>query len=175
MAGKVLGLSGLGFTQIGFWSLIAVAMSLQTGLTLIDPSHALLLLLYFVLGYLFYAAVFIALGSPVTTEQEAQQVNSYLVMLLVLPIALAFPVVQNPGAGWIRILTFIPFLTPTMMALRIPVQTPAAWEIVVSVVVMLTSIYGAMWAAGRIFRIAILATGKRASLREIVRWIRTGG
>jgi ABC-2 type transport system permease protein len=175
MAGKVLGLSALGFTQIGFWSLIAVAMSLQTGATLIDPSHAWLLVLYFVLGYLFYAAVFIALGSPVTTEQEAQQVNGYLVMLLILPIALAFPVLQNPDAEWIRILTFIPFLTPTMMAMRIPIQTPAAWEILTSVILMLISIYLAMWVAGRIFRIAILATGKRPSLREIVRWIRTGG
>jgi ABC-2 type transport system permease protein len=175
MAGKVLGLSALGFTQMGFWALIGVAMSLQTGIALIDPAHAALLVLYFVLGYLFYAAVFIAFGSPVTTEQEAQQVNGYLVMLLVLPIALAFPVVQNPDAGWIRILTFIPFLTSTMMALRIPVHTPPPGEIIASVIVMLVSIYGAMWAAGRIFRIAILATGKRPSLREVLRWIRTGG
>jgi ABC-2 type transport system permease protein len=175
MAGKVLGLSALGFTQIGFWGLIAAALSLKTGMVLIDPAHALLLVLYFVLGYLFYAAIFIAFGSPVTTEQEAQQVNGYLVMLLVLPIALAFPVIQNPDAGWIRILTFIPFLTPTMMALRIPVQTPPAWEIVATTVVLLVSIVAAMWAAGRIFRIAILATGKRPSMREIVRWVRTGG
>ena len=175
MAGKVLGLSALGFTQIAFWALIAAALSAQTGMVLIEPAHALLLVLYFVLGYLFYAAIFIAFGSPVTTEQEAQQVNGYLVMLLVLPIALAFPVLQNPGAGWIRILTFIPFLTPTMMALRIPVQTPPAGEILASVVLMILSIYAAMWCAGRIFRIAILSTGKRPSLREIIRWVRTGG
>lgn len=175
MSGKVLGLSALGFTQIGFWALIAAALSSQTGMFLIDPGHALLLVLYFVLGYLFYAAIFIAFGSPVTTEQEAQQVNGYLVMLLVLPIALAFPVVQNPDAGWIRILTFIPFLTPTMMALRIPVQTPSGEEILGTVVVMILSIYAAMWAAGRIFRIAILSTGKRPSIREVIRWVRTGG
>lgn len=175
MAGKVLGLSALGFTQIGFWGLIGLAFTLQTGMMIIDPAHAALLVLYFVLGYLFYAAVFIAFGSPVTTEQEAQQVNGYLVLLLIVPMTLALPVVQNPDAAWIRLVSFIPFLTPTMMALRIPVQTPPAWEILASAAVMLVSIVAAMWVAGRIFRIAILATGKRPSPREILRWIRTGG
>jgi ABC-2 type transport system permease protein len=174
MAGKVLGLSGLGFTQIAFWALIALGLSLQFGVVLVDPGHGLLLVLYFILGYLFYAAVFIALGSPLTTEQEAQQVSSYLVMLLILPVVLALPAIQNPDALWLRILTFIPFLTPTMMALRIPVQTPPAWEIAVTTAVMIVSIYGAMWVAGRIFRVALLATGKRPSLRDILRWVRTG-
>ncbi len=174
MAGKVLGLSGLGFTQLAFWGIIGLALSLQFGFAFIHPAHALLLMLYFVLGYLFYAAVFIALGSPLTTEQEAQQVNSYLVMVLIVPLVLALPAIQNPDAGWIKILTFIPFLTPTMMALRIPIQMPSAIEIIATTVLMLISIYGAMWAAGRIFRIAILATGKRPGMAEIVRWIKAG-
>lgn len=174
MAGKVLGLSGLGFTQLVFWGIIGLGLSLEFGFDFINPAHALLLMLYFVLGYLFYAAVFIGLGSPLTTEQEAQQVNTYLVMLLIVPIVLAVPAIQNPGASWIKILTYIPFLTPTMMALRIPIQMPSALEIIATVVLMLISIYGAMWAAGRIFRIAILATGKRPGLAEMVRWIKQG-
>ena len=174
MAGKVLGLSGLGFTQIGFWSVIGLAASVQFGIDLVTAYQALLLILYFVLGYLFYAAVFIAAGSPVTTEQEAQQINSYLVLFLVLPIALAIPAIQNPNALWLQILSFIPLFTPSMMALRIPIQTPSAGEIVATSLIMVGSIYGMMVAAGRIFRIAILATGKRPGLGEIIRWARTG-
>ncbi len=174
MAGKVLGLSALGFTQLAFWGIMGLALSLQFGFDLVDPVHALLLTVYFVLGYLFYAAVFIALGSPLTTEQEAQQVNSYLVIVLVIPLVLALPAIQNPNAGWISILTYIPLLTPTMMALRIPIQMPSGLEILATILLMLVSIYGAMWTAGRIFRIAILSTGKRPSLRELVAWVRNG-
>lgn len=174
MAGKVLGLSGLGFTQIGFWGLIGAAVSLQFGLDLLNLDHALLLVIYFVLGYLFYAAVFIAFGSPLTTEQEAQQVNSYLVLVLIIPIVIALPAIQNPNALWLKVMTYIPFLTPTMMALRIPIQTPSLVEILATIVLMVVSIFAAMWAAGRIFRIAILATGKRPSLAEVIRWVRTG-
>jgi ABC-2 type transport system permease protein len=174
MAGKVLGLSGLGLTQMGFWALIGVAASLQFGMNLIDISHALLLVVYFILGYLFYAAIFIAAGSPLNTEQEAQQITSYLVLLLILPIVLALPAMKDPNATWIKVLTFIPFLTPTMMALRIPIQMPALWEILLTVVIMLFSIWGGMVAAGRIFRIGILMTGKSPKIKEIFRWIKNG-
>jgi ABC-2 type transport system permease protein len=174
MAGKVIGLSALAFTQLAFWAVIGVATSLQFGMDLIDPGHAALLVIYFVLGYLFYAAIFIGAGSPLTTEQEAQQVNTYLVLLLVVPIMLALPAMQNPEALWLRILTFIPFFTPTMMALRIPIQVPALWEVLLTIVLMLLSIYFVMVAAGRVFRIAILSTGKSPKLGEIIRWARAG-
>jgi ABC-2 type transport system permease protein len=174
MAGKVLGLSALGLTQIFFWGLVGAAVSLHMGVTLVPIDQALLLLVYFVLGYLFYAAVFIMLGSPVTTEQEAQQITGYLVMLLVMPVVLAIPAMQNPNATWLKVLTYVPFLTPTLMALRIPIQMPSLGEVIATVLVMIGSIYGGMWAAGRVFRVAILATGKRPSLAEIIRWVKNG-
>jgi ABC-2 type transport system permease protein len=174
MAGKVLGLSALGFTQIAFWALIGLAASLQFGLSIIAPYSALLLIIYFILGYLLYAAIFIGVGSPVSTEQAAQQVTSYLVIILVIPIVMALPAMKNPDAVWIKVLSFIPLLTPTMMALRIPISTPAPWEILLSIALLIVSIYLAMVGAGRIFRIAILMTGKTPALREVLRWIRTG-
>lgn len=174
MAGKVIGLSGLAFTQMGFWAIIGVAASAQFGMNIINPGHALLLVVYFVLGYLFYAAIFIGAGSPLTTEQEAQQVNTYLVLLLVLPMMLALPAMKDPEALWLRVLTFIPFFTPTMMALRVPIQVPAVWEVLVTIVLMLLSIYVVMIAAGRVFRIAILSTGKSPKMGQILRWARTG-
>lgn len=174
MAGKVLGLSALGLTQMAFWAVIGIAVSARFGMVLVDPVQALLLLLYFILGYLFYAAVFIGAGAPFNTEQEAQQITSYLVLFLILPIVLAVPAMKDPGAAWITVLTYVPLLTPTMMALRIPIQMPAWWEIASTTLVMIVSIYGAMVVAGRIFRIGILSTGKSPNLKELLRWIRTG-
>ena len=174
MAGKVLGLSAIGFTQIAFWGLIGLAAALQFDITIVEPMQGALLMLYFVLGYLFYAAVFIAAGSPVTTEQEAQQVTSYLVLFLILPIVLAFPAMKTPDALWLKVTSYIPLLTPAIMTLRIPILMPSTLEIITTTIVMVLSIYGAMFAAGRIFRIGILSTGKSPRLRELVRWVRHG-
>ena len=173
MAGKVLGLSGLGLTQMSVWVVIGIVVAAGLGVEIVTPGRAALLAMYFVLGYLFYAAVFIAAGSPLTTEQEAQQVTSYLVILLIIPVALAFPVLQSPDAPWVRILTFVPMLTPTMMALRIPIQTPPWWEVLLTVGVLAAAIWAAMVIAGRIFRIAILSTGKTPTVKEVARWALT--
>ena len=89
----------------------------------------MLSLVYFILGYIFYSAIFVAAGSPVTTEQEAQQITSYVSMLLIFPMIIAMPIMQNSNSVWIKVLSFIPLLTPTLMILRISVQMPAAWEI----------------------------------------------
>jgi ABC-2 type transport system permease protein len=172
IVGKILGLSGLGFTQIGFWALIGTTIALKFGVALIALSHALILLIFFVLGYLFYAAVFVAVGSPLSTEQEAQQVTSYLVLIFIIPLIIAMPVMQDPNSVLVSVLTFIPLLTPTMMALRIPIQMPSAIEVIAAIIVMILSTIIAMWAAAKIFRTAILAYGKRPSIKEIVSLLR---
>jgi ABC-2 type transport system permease protein len=173
MAGKIIGLSGLGLTQVVVWGLIAVTLSLKVGLVFISLPNALLLVVFFVLGYLLYAAIFVAAGSPISTEQEAQQITTYLVLILVLPVVIALPVMQNPDALFVKILTFIPLLTPTMMALRIPIQMPSGIEIIGGVIILAVSSALAMWVAGRIFRTAILAYGKRPSIRELIQLLRT--
>jgi ABC-2 type transport system permease protein len=71
------------------------------------------------------------------------------------------------------VLSFIPFLTPSMMIMRIPILMPPAWEIAATLGIMTLSVIGMIWVAGKIFRVGILLTGKRPSLDEIVRWIRS--
>jgi ABC-2 type transport system permease protein len=171
MIGKILGLSALGLTQIGFWFLMAAAVSLQFGVALISFSSVPLILVYFVLGYILYAAIFVTVGAPLTTEQEAQQFTGYLSIILVTPIAFAFVAIQNPEALWIKILSFFPLLTPTLMVLRIPISMPPLWEIIGTIAVLLGSSIFMMWAAGKIFRLGILITGKRPTIREIVHWL----
>ncbi len=175
MSGKLLGLCALGLTQISFWALIAIAALANFGTMSFPPAQQLLLvIIYSVLGYLFYSAIFIAFGSPVTTEQEAQQINSYLVLFLVLPIALVMPIILQPNAGWVKVLSFIPIFTPTFMVLRLMIKMPSLIEIISTIIILLFSTYGMMIAAGRIFRVAILATGKRPGMREVMRWVREG-
>ena len=86
---------------------------------------------------------------------------------------LALAVLQNPDSFFVKVLTFIPLITPTMMAMRIPIQMPSAGEVVGSILVLTVSTVFAMWAAGKIFRTAILAYGKRPSIGELVRLLKT--
>ena len=172
MTGKILGLSGLGLTQMAVWVIIGLAVSAKFAITLIPLGSALLLACYFGLGYLLYASIFVAAGAPVSTEQEAQQINSYLVLILVIPIAVAFMAVQNPHSTLIRVLSFIPVLTPSMMALRIPIQMPPPLELVATMILLALSAVGAMWLAGKIFRTTMLVYGKRPSLGELLKLVR---
>ena len=173
MVGKILGLSALGLVQVGVWMFIALGLAIQTGINFVMWEGLLISLIYFVLGHLMYSAIFIGAGSPVTTEQEAQQLTTYLSLILVFPIVLAMPAMQNPDSTLIKVLSFIPLFTPSFMLLRIPIQMPAMWEIVTTVLLLLISNIICMWAAAKIFRLAILSYGKRPSLKELYVWIRT--
>jgi ABC-2 type transport system permease protein len=172
MVGKILGLSGLGIVQMLIWGMIGFAVTLKTGVNIFSAGSLMLSLAFFVLGYIFYSAIFVAAGSPVTTEQEAQQITTYVSLLLVFPMVIAMPVMQNANSVWIKVLSFIPLLTPTLMVLRISVQMPALWEILSTLALLAFSCIVMMWAAGKIFRIAVLSYGKRPTLPELFRWVR---
>ena len=173
MAGKILGLSGLGLLQMFIWGLIGLGIALKSGADIFAIEQLALSAVYVVLGYLLYSAIFVAAGSPVTTEHEAQQITSYVSLMLVFPIVLAIPAMQNPDSILIKVLSFFPLLTPAFMILRIPIQIPALWEILTTIGLLVLSSVFMMWAAGKIFRTAILIYGKRPTIPELIRWIRT--
>lgn len=167
MKGKILGLSGLGFAQISLWMLLGVAAVPSMAVMMLSGNGVWLLLLYFTFGYLFYSAIFVGVGSVVTTEQEAQQVNSYLILFILFPVVLNLSAMENSNSTMMQVFSFIPLFTPTMMTLRISVQVPSTIEILGTLSMLLVSTIFAMWASGKIFRIAILSTGKRLTMKEI--------
>ena len=173
MVGKILGLSGLGLLQILIWGLIGMGFAMKSGANIFAIDQLLLSAVYVVLGYLLYSAIFVAAGSPVTTEHEAQQITQYVTLILVFPMVLAIPATQNPDSMLIKVLSFIPLLTPAFMIMRIPIQMPTLWELLTTIVLLIVSGVFMMWAAGKIFRTAILVYGKRPTIPELIRWIRT--
>lgn len=180
MWGKLIGLSGLGLTQMAVWLLLGGGVALILPIAMNSPigfDSSLLaplpwVLLYLVLGYFFYASLFVGIGSLVTTEQEAQMVTQYLTFVIVVPIALSIGVIADPEAGWVEGLSYIPFLTPTMMMLRVVVKMPSTTTLIGTIGVMLVSTTVVTWVASKVFRTAILLYGKRPSVREIVRWLK---
>jgi len=173
MFGKIIGLSGLGLTQMAFWAVAGVLLSAKMGTPLPPAPMVLLNLLYVVLGYLLYAGIFVAMGAPVSTEQDAQQITTYLMLVLFVPIFLMFSIAQAPNSGLVRILSFIPLLTPSMMIMRISILMPTPAEIAGSLILLAISAVAMMKVAGKIFRTTILFTGKRPNMRELVQFIRS--
>jgi ABC-2 type transport system permease protein len=94
----------------------------------LSGSAGLWIVAYFILGYFFYAAVFGALGAVFTSEYEIQPIQSVLSIAGVIPIALAVLVLDEPDSTMVRVLSYIPFVTPTIMVLRIAVADPSLLE-----------------------------------------------
>ncbi len=172
MIGKIVGLSGLGILQMFIYGAFGVGISLKTNVATFQIDFLFLILLYAILGYIFYAAILVTAGSPVTTEQEAQQVNTYVGLLLVIPISFLMVIMQNPNSPIIQVLSYIPLFTPPVMVMRIAIQTPPLWEIILTILLLIASTMVMMWIAGKIFRMAILSYGKRPTVKEMFMWLR---
>jgi ABC-2 type transport system permease protein len=172
LTGKIIGLSLLGLTQIFIWSLIGI--SLVAG-SLVPPSafnNILPMLLYFILGFLFYSSLFVGIGSTVNTEQEAQQITTYLSLILMLPVVIAMPAIQNPDLLVTKIFSYIPLTTPTVMLLRLNVETVSEFEIILTSSILVLSIFIVTKLSAKIFRIGILSYGSKPTLKEILQWIK---
>jgi ABC-2 type transport system permease protein len=172
LTGKILGLGALGLFQILIWALIAVSLLGAAVIPFTTFHNIIPMLIYFLLGYTFYTAIFVGIGSIVTTEQEAQQITTYLSFLLLLPIVLILPVMENPNSILIKILSYIPITLPTAMLLRVNLGPIPAVVIAITICIMVISIYIAIKLASKVFRIGILSYGKRPSLKELGEWIK---
>ena len=171
LAGKILGLSALGLFQMLIWACIGIALAGSAMIPSSAFSNAAIMFVYFILGFMFYTALFVGIGSIVTTEQEAQQITSYLSLMLVLPIAISASAISNPDSVLVQVLSYIPFTLPAIMLLKINVIDVPIPEIITTVGIMILSIYITIFAASKIFRIGILSYGKKPGLKELISWI----
>ena len=182
MAGKLLGVGAAGLTQMGIWFLLitgivgssASADVAQGGLGAfgIHPQQIFFLLAYFLLGFFFYSAIAAAVGASVSSEQEIQQFSMVIVAPLTVGMVLISYIVSNPTALPVVLLSLFPPCAPIVMFLRMSSQVPPAWQIALSMLLMVLFIWAAIWFASRVYRVGILMYGKRATLPEILRWMR---
>ncbi|MFZ0454059.1 MAG: ABC transporter permease [Ignavibacteriaceae bacterium] len=172
LTGKIFGLGALGLFQILIWASIAVSLLGASVIPYTAFQNILPMFIYFLLGSIFFTAIFVGIGSIVTTEQEAQQITTYLSFILLLPIVMILPLMENPHSILIKVLSYIPLTLPTTMILRLNITPVPFYIISITIVIMLISIYFAIKIASKIFRIGILSYGKRPSLKELGEWIR---
>lgn len=147
-------------------------MSRFVNLRLITPVQLVFFAVFFLLGYFLYSAMCAALGAMCNSDQEAQQLTLFVVMPLAMCMAFAWAVIRSPSSPLSITLSMIPFCSPLLMFMRIMVQQPPAWQIALSITILLATIYALLWICSRIYRVGILIYGKRPTLPEIVKWVR---
>jgi ABC-2 type transport system permease protein len=188
LAGKVIGVGAVGLTQYAVWMTSAAAMYAMRGRILgamgVDnvpagfamPSVPLwmlgTLLLLFLLGYTFYAALFAAVGAMVGSQEEANQAAMPVMMLLIFSVIFLNPVMMNPGGQLAKVLSLLPWSAPIIMPLRMTATTVPALEIIASLAGVFIGCVVVIWLSARIYRVGLLMYGKRPSIRELARWIR---
>lgn len=199
LAGKVIGVTAVGLTQQIVWiggtialisaramlfgaPTVAKAQTAGVGggfgsadmlaaLVATPWSWVIAVLLFLLLGILFYGALYAAVGSTVGSEQDARQAASPMVILLVFTAVLISPTVTNPTSQLALITSLLPFSSPIIMPVRMAMTNVPAVQVVGSLVILVASCVGAIWLAGRIYRVGLLMYGKRPTFAELRRWI----
>jgi ABC-2 type transport system permease protein len=130
------------------------------------------LLLFFLMGYFIYSTVYAVVGSMVTTTQEGGQLAMPIVLLLVAGFFVSFNIIRNPNSPLAFWASMFPFFAPITMLVRIVTETPPLWQILLSLGIGFATATGLIWLASRIYRVGMLMYGKKATIPEVIRWIR---
>ena len=200
MMGKILGVALVGLTQFVLWILLTIIISTVAELAFLDVNVMatemnssdqsvilaqvaeltgginlvqifLAFIFYFLAGYLMYSALFAAVGSAVDAEADTQQFVLPITIPLILSFVLITPIMENPDGTLAFWMSMIPFTSPVIMMVRLPFGV-ANWELALSIGILIASFIATTWLAGRIYRTGILMYGKKATYREIWKWLK---
>jgi ABC-2 type transport system permease protein len=183
MLGKLVGVGLAGLTQLTIWivsAVIIVAFGMAglsaAGMAFSPPEITPLMVLYFfvffLLGFFLYASIFALIGSMVTTVQEGGQFAFPPIMILLVAFYFSFAVIRDPNSDLSFWVSIAPFLAPIAMPVRILAEMPPLWQIALSVLLNLVAIAGVVWLAARVYRVGMLIYGKRATIPEVLKWVR---
>ena len=127
-------------------------------------------LFYFIGGYLLYSSMFAAVGSAIDTQEDAQQFIMPITLPIILSIIVMMSAIKNPEGPIAFWFSMIPFTSPIVMMARIPFGVPA-WQLALSMALLMATFVGMVWMAGKIYRTGILMYGKKPSWKEIGKWL----
>ena len=168
MLGKVMGIGLAGLTQFSIWAGTFFFIS-QRGVSIgefnidvafMTPMILISFVMFFVLGFFLYATMYAGIGAMCNTVQDSQQFHTSLAMGMVIPMMLLSFVLRAPDSTISVVLSLIPMFSPVIMFMRVCVETPPLWQIVLSWVLMIAAILVAARGAGKLFRMGILMYGE---------------
>ncbi len=189
LAGKIVGIGAACLTQmtclvvVGIGALLlqiplqAALFGTNAGgfiqyLTSVSIPFYLLFLIYILLAFFLYATLYAGLSAMVKRQDEVQNATILPRLLVTIGYLLFFLGATSPNAAWTKVLSYIPFWTPTLMMVRIALGTVAWWEIVVTIALMLVAILACTWFAARLYRYGVLMYGQRPGLGQLLKMVR---
>lgn len=209
MLGKLIGVGGVGLTQLALWAVLIPVVLLVVSIFLPGVDHSQIsnmnqmppvdqealdslsgsqiiaaifnikwwlilpvFIIFFLGGYFIYSSLFAAMGSAINEDMgEGQQLMMPIVFVVLVAFYMLFPVLSNPNGNLAVFASLFPLFSPIIMPARLAFDPPW-WQIVVSIILMLATVYFFIWLTGRIYRVGILMYGKKATIREMIKWIR---
>ncbi|GAA3219845.1 ABC transporter permease [Pseudonocardia petroleophila] len=170
LAGKVLGLGAVGLLQLVILGIIGTVAAAGGGLLTVPGAAAgmfAMVVLWYLLGFFLFAALYAAIGSTVSRQEELNSVVTPLIFVLIVPFVLVVNLLPgDPRNELAAVLSFIPFLSQTIMPARYALGVAPLWEVGVSALIALVAVVGVVRVAGRVYQNSILRTGARVTLRE---------
>ena len=189
LAGKVLGGGAVGITQQLIWVLCGLGLyvvrepifkalgvdQLPFSMPSVSLAFVGIVMLFYILGFLFYASLFAAVGAMVSNQEDAQQASMPVMVLLVFSVIFMQPMLLAPQGNFARLLSIFPSSAPILMPLRMSMVQVPWYEVVGSIASVAVACLLSIWVSARIYRVGLLMYGKRPSIRELVRWVRYAG
>ena len=203
LMGKVLGIGAMGLVQLTTWALMlvvgsvlatvvagtvvdptaldlpstadgaAVLDALEVSLPTLSPVVLMMFVGYFFLGYLLYAGLFAAAGAAAQTQQETQGWLLPILVPIIVALMVIMPVLNQPHSALAVALSLLPLTSPVIMVVRVAVTSVPLVEVLLSLGLLVSGFLFTIWISSRIYRIGILMYGKKARLKDVIRWIRT--
>jgi len=174
MAGKILGLTGIGLTVIALWAFAAYSAAQWKGFP-IDITGWLFLyfVLYFILGFILLSSITAGIGSICNTLKDAQNLMGPITIIYIIPLMSWFKLVQSPQGTYAVALSYVPPMTPLVMVLRLAASSEVPIiEIFATLALLAFSVVVVIWISAKVFHTGILMYGKKPRLREVFRWLR---
>lgn len=174
LTGKILGLGAVGLLQIGIWLAVIVLGSSYALPIKIEPNTLFFALVYFVLGFLFFASMMAGIGAVTSSLQESQQIAGILSFAAALPLIFLQPVITNPDSSFSVFLSLFPLTSPVAMLARMAASSVPIYQILASIFILFVSVHGVILLSSRLFRAYLLMYGKRPKVKEILKNIWAG-
>ncbi|MBS4192522.1 ABC transporter permease [Bacillus sp. FJAT-49705] len=176
MQGKIIGYFALGITQVFVWILLIIPfIAWKSDIPILEyliVPETLLLLLIAIAGYLMFAAIFAGIGATIEDVNTAGNFQGFVLLLPWLPLILIKPVSANPEGIIAQIGSYFPLTSPGILIIRLSMMESWPWmEIVISLVILIATIWVLMKLAGKIFKTGMLMYGKNATPKEILKWL----
>ncbi|EGG37453.1 ABC transporter permease [Paenibacillus sp. HGF5] len=178
MFGKVIGMFLLGLSQIAAFGIVAAVnlmlphnldtlKEMNLDLSAIDPMLLVFGLIFYILGYFLYAMLYAAIGSIVSRTEDLGQAVMPITMLSLVAFYIAIFSLSAPNSMLMKVSSYIPFISPTTILVRIGLGDITVWEILLSLAILVVAILVFGWLAAKIYRTGVLMYGKRPTFKEL--------